>query len=388
MSFSREDRLKAMAVVHIFETGRPIGDYAACAVLDDGAGISYGINQFTHRSGSLAAVVEKYLEIDGAIGREVIDERLPTLKKTSKVAIGKLAADQQFKKALKAAAVTREMREAQEAVAFEKYLKPAIDECERLGFKLPLSLAVVYDSIVHGSWEKIRDRVRVTPSGVSETAKAVTLTTAADEKRWIISYVRLRHIWLRTVPRLKKTSYRTEFFLRQMTLGKWELELPMIVHGVRLTNANGFRTAESEDPKNSPTKNSNKVSQTASNPPADTVSTAECPPPRSSSTGRAREGAAHAEDSCLNKIEERVNEVAEKIDQADRVATTVQTRTDKAKSLWTTVAGTSWQMLWAIAGFLAGVPREVWLVVAVIAGALMLLYLYRQVALGKIRENS
>ena len=37
--------------------------------------------------------------------------------------------------------------------------------------------------------------------------------------------------------------------------------------------------------------------------------------------------------------------------------------------------------------WIGGVPREVWLVVAVIAGALMLLFLYRQVVLGRVREN-
>jgi hypothetical protein len=39
-------------------------------------------------------------------------------------------------------------------------------------------------------------------------------------------------------------------------------------------------------------------------------------------------------------------------------------------------------------GLIVGVPREVWLVVAVIAALLMLMYLYRQIALGKIRERT
>jgi hypothetical protein len=51
--FSERDKLIALAIVHIFETGKAFGDYTAVAVLNDGAGISYGINQFTHRSGSL-----------------------------------------------------------------------------------------------------------------------------------------------------------------------------------------------------------------------------------------------------------------------------------------------------------------------------------------------
>jgi hypothetical protein len=65
----------------------------------------------------------------------------------------------------------------------------------------------------------------------------------------------------------------------------------------------------------------------------------------------------------------------------------VTTRTDSAKSLWTTVVGTVWQTLWAIGGLAAGIPREVWLVVALLAAALTLVYLYRQLTLGKIREQ-
>jgi hypothetical protein len=42
-----ESLLKALAIVNIFETGKPFGEFAAVAVLNDGAGISYGISQFT-----------------------------------------------------------------------------------------------------------------------------------------------------------------------------------------------------------------------------------------------------------------------------------------------------------------------------------------------------
>ena len=70
----------------------------------------------------------------------------------------------------------------------------------------------------------------------------------------------------------------------------------------------------------------------------------------------------------------------------DAAVTGVVTRTDRAKSLWTTVGGTIWQAAWAVFGFLVGLPREVWIVVAVIAAVLMLAYLYRQIVLGRIRE--
>jgi len=76
-----------------------------------------------------------------------------------------------------------------------------------------------------------------------------------------------------------------------------------------------------------------------------------------------------------------------KFDQVDQIVTGVVTRSDRAKSLWTTVIGTVWQSAWALFGFISGLPSEVWLVVAVIVALLMLLYLYRQIALGKLRES-
>lgn len=218
MTFTENDKLKALGIVNIFETSHPFGDFAACVVLNDGAGVSYGISQFTHRSGSLASVVETYLDNGGQIGKEILAGALPTLKRRSAAAINKLSRDARFQAALRAAAGTREMKAAQQEEAFEKYLRPALQICEAKNFVLPLSLAVVYDSINHGSWERIAAKV-----------------ADADEKRWITEYVRARHAWLSSVARLKPTSYRTRFFLGQIAIGNWDLRLPIKVHGFTLT---------------------------------------------------------------------------------------------------------------------------------------------------------
>jgi hypothetical protein len=85
--FSDRAKLIALAIVHIFETSKPFGDYSAVAVLDDGAGVSYGINQFTHKSGSLYMVLNTYLGMGGSVGADEFELRLPTLKQTSKSAI-------------------------------------------------------------------------------------------------------------------------------------------------------------------------------------------------------------------------------------------------------------------------------------------------------------
>jgi chitosanase len=346
-SMKQEDISIAAAIVSIFETGKPNGNYGALVVLNDGAGVSYGIKQFTHRSGSLLQVVEKYLLTDATAGREKLLSRLPILRRSTKPAIDTLARDQEFKEALKDAAATNEMRAAQDAVATGRYMKAAIDECRAMGLKLPLSLAVVYDSIVHGSWRSLAEQ----------------LGPVRDEKRWIERYVEHRHEWLRSIARLRVTTYRTDFFLKEIARGNWQLELPLNVHGYTLISSDlqpPATTAAAVSPEN---------------------------PPGPDPKGRDVQVAAPTIIETVDRIEKRVNAVAARVDQAERILVTTSTRTDKAKSLWATVAGTIWQMVWAICGFFAGVPREVWLVVAIIAGVLVALFIYRQITLGMLREN-
>lgn len=360
MTFTTIDKKMASAIVRIFETGKPLGDYSAVAVLNDGAGISYGANQFTHRSGSLRAVVDEYLRLGGIVGRKVMIERYRKLLATSPVAIRELSPDMVFRNALRTAGMTREMRAAQDRIAFDKYLAPAIAACEGSGFVLPLSLAVIYDSLTHGSYEKIRDRVTA---------------SAANEKEWIAEYVRIRDAWLGSIPRLRATRYRTRFFLNQIMLGKWQLELPMIVHGVRLTEelfgiqnpavqSSSFSLPEVQSSSFSLSADSRQAVQ------------------------QKKQAEACTLNSGLGRVETSVNQAAETYDQIERIATTVITRTDRAKSLWTAILGTVFQTAWAVFGSLAGLPREVWFFAAGVAAALTLMYLYRQIALGRIRELS
>jgi chitosanase len=227
--FSDRDKLIALAIVHIFETGKVLGDYSAVAVLDDGAGISYGINQFTHRSGSLYQVIEAYLDQKPSANVDMITRALPLLRLTTGEAIRQCSINTALKSALTAAGSTSEMRRAQQQVMVERYLQPAIDACDGSNFVLPLSLAVIYDSINHGSYEHIRDRVSIDRS---EHPNAIDFECA-----WISDYVTERDQWLASVPRLASTRYRTRFFLNQIKLANWQLKLPVRANGVDITDA-------------------------------------------------------------------------------------------------------------------------------------------------------
>lgn len=337
MTFTENTKLKALAIVHVFETSRAFGDYAACVVLDDGAGISYGINQFTHRSGSLAAVVAKYLGIGGVVGAGVLLQNLTALRNTAAPEIARLSANANLKKALRAAAVTHEMKAAQNEVAFERYLNPAIKLCEKYGFTSPLSLAVVYDSIVHGSFFRVARGVQV---------------GYGNEREWIAAYIRRRDAWLKSFPRLAKTRYRTRFFLVQITISNWNLRSPLNVRGVKIADEIQTERLKADSRPDSVTEVIEKPGS-----------------------------------SVAKQIEDAVGVATGKFDRVESVVSGVATRADSAKSMWTTIGGTLGQAAWAVFGFFAGLPREVWVTVAVIAFILALVYLYRQITLGKIREE-
>ncbi|KXK03771.1 MAG: Chitosanase precursor [Acidobacteria bacterium OLB17] len=216
--FNEIEREKALAIVRIFETGRVKPDYRALAVLNDGAGVSYGMFQFTHRSGALCDVVERYLKAAGAAGRDLLESRMPLLARTTPRAVEKLADDREFHAALRTAAGTAEMRAAQHQVAHVRYIAPALRICDEFGFVTPLALAAVLDGIVHGSF-----------------ARFARLAKGRSERVRVSDYLRRRDAWLRGSVRLRATAYRTSFFLREAARGNWQLELPLTVNGHRLT---------------------------------------------------------------------------------------------------------------------------------------------------------
>jgi len=60
-------------VLAIFETGKvpTPGSYATCAILNDGAGISFGKHQSTDRANSLDLVVKRYIQKGGLSAKQL-----------------------------------------------------------------------------------------------------------------------------------------------------------------------------------------------------------------------------------------------------------------------------------------------------------------------------
>lgn len=222
--FTERAKTIALAIVHIFETAKPLGDYGAVAVLSDGAGLSVGINQFTHKSGSLADVIDRFVKLGGNLPA-IIKNVLPDLRAGRNIEAR--SADSVLKNAIKSLGPDDKWRQAQREIAFENYLEPALKACEGSGFVHPLSLAVVYDSINQGGYPNVRNKVSASDH---------------DEKAWIAEYCADRKAWLKSSKKsiVRTTVYRPNFFLGQIAKGNWELGLPLAVNGHQLTDAKLF----------------------------------------------------------------------------------------------------------------------------------------------------
>lgn len=217
------------AIVSVFETGKADGDYSAVAVLADGAGISYGAHQATHRSGSLALVVAEYLK---AVPDSPIASYLPELKNKGDASVLSLSRNNTLKAALRQAGRSAEMKVAQNTIFDKKYMQPAISAAEGSGFKHPLTLAVIYDSKIQGSYDRVRDRV---PAGLTEQA-------------WAKRFIAERRSFLANNRKsiVRGTVYRPDALSKLAEAGNWNLDTPFTVRGVRITDEVVGHADESE----------------------------------------------------------------------------------------------------------------------------------------------
>lgn len=231
--FSERDKAAARLIIRLFETGQKGGDYSAVAVLHDQAGISYGVNQATHKSGSLAAVVKAYTANPQAIVKELADY-LPSLSHTDQSSIDSLARDAHCKKLLADAGADPLMHLVQVEVFDRLYLKPAIEACDGSGFVEALSLAVIYDSMNQGGYDDCRDHV----VGVSE------------EHAWVQRYVEVREQWLLDAPKrirnqakakvIADSVYRPRALKKLIAENNWKLTTPFVLRKT-IINETDFR---------------------------------------------------------------------------------------------------------------------------------------------------
>ncbi len=214
----------AQAIVNLFETGEVLGRYGQVTLLPGDPGrLTYGRSQTTLGSGNLHDMLDRYCDNPGAR----FGSRLQPFMPLFATGDPQLDTDPKLHNLLRACADDPVMRETQDAFFDSAYWQPALRDAAALGLRSPLAIAVVYDSRVHGSWERLRDRTRAAvgePATVGETA-------------WIQAYVRTRRAWLANheIEILHATVYRMDAFQRLIDQGLWGLPLPLVVRGAEIS---------------------------------------------------------------------------------------------------------------------------------------------------------
>ena len=153
------------AIVNLFETSQVLGDYGQVTLLAGDSGhVTFGRSQTTLGSGNLHRLLQRYCDNAGARFAQSLTAVLPL----TEVRDTTLDRELKLHNVLRASADDQVMRDVQDEFFDETYFRPAMKTAEREGITQPLGKAVVYDSFVHGSWNRIRARVEGSPASRGE----------------------------------------------------------------------------------------------------------------------------------------------------------------------------------------------------------------------------
>lgn len=235
------------SILSVFETGKPNGDYAACSILKDGAGLSYGKHQATDKSGSLDQICLRYIDKRGIHSEEmkllldVLELNLSASAPPGSTPDEVHAKMQSYKmndpKWTKVVDLMRllekignepEMRGAQDEVFAELYWEPCRSQCSAMKLELPLSWCAVYDTCVQSG-----------PGGVARIRKLFGPSPPSgggDEKTWTKAYLETRKAWIEgfSDPKdplreslIRSTKYRANALLAMASAENWNLKTPI-----------------------------------------------------------------------------------------------------------------------------------------------------------------
>jgi chitosanase len=210
----------AQAIINVFETGKPAGDYSSVVYHPNDLGqLTYGRSQTTLASGNLFLLIADYCRAEGAVFTDALRPYLGRLQSKDFA----LNTDMALRGTLREAGNDPVMRATQDAFFDRVYWRPAMTTAAAAGIATALGSAVVYDSTVHGAWALIRDRV----NAANGKAKDI------GEKDWIKHYVDARRRWLASHSNalLPLTVYRMDTFRALFAAGNWDLDLPIRAHG-------------------------------------------------------------------------------------------------------------------------------------------------------------
>jgi chitosanase len=216
----------AQAIVNVFETGAPCGDYASVTVIRGDAGhLSYGRSQASLASGNLYNLIRRYCETEGARFASALSPYFGRLRSCDV----RLDADREFRGLLRDAASDPAMRTTQDEFFDSVFYLPAVKAAGEIGISTALGHTVVYDSFIQGGWTTVRRSVLRSRGNIC---------AACPEEEWVAVYLDARRTWLASLPgAAARTLYRIDAMKGLMQAGKWELPLPLSVCGVLIDEA-------------------------------------------------------------------------------------------------------------------------------------------------------
>lgn len=218
MALTELQKLAAQAIVQIFETGSVKGDYGQVTlIVGDSGHLTYGKAQTTLASGNLFFLIRDYCDAPDADLAEDLKPYLPQLEARD-VTLDKHF---DFKGLLKLAGDDPVMRKVQDAFFDRVYWEPALASAAYIGAKLPLSIAIIYDSRIHGAWHARRDAMNAKTGDLKKVG----------EKKWMKAYLKHRRDWLANNPNpaLQRTVYRMDALGLLVSDNRWTLKLPFDV---------------------------------------------------------------------------------------------------------------------------------------------------------------
>jgi len=216
----------AQAIVNVFETGQARGDFAKVTVVPGDRGhLTYGRAQTTLASGNLHLLIRNYCDAEDAAFAGALRPYLGRLEARDLA----LDHDLDLHRLLAAAGEDPIMRESQDGFFDRVYWQPAARSAAGIGAGSALGHTIVYDSRIHGSWARMRERTEA-HHGTPE---------ALGEEAWLRAYLAVRRDWLANHRNrlLRRTVYRMDSLAALCDEGRWDLALPFTVRGARIDEA-------------------------------------------------------------------------------------------------------------------------------------------------------
>ena len=217
-------------LISLFENDTPEIQYCYIENIEDGRGFTAGRAGFTTATADLLEVVERYTK---DFGDNPLSPFLPRLREVAADNSDSTEGLEGLPDAWKQACQDQRFRDVQDQVVDDEYYLPALKKATKVGLKLPLSIAQLYDAeIQHGGG----DDPDGTPAMIKETTRRAggsPRNHRVKEKTWLKTFlaVRTKHLKNAADPATRgpwrQSVYRVEVFKYLVKKNQWKLKTPL-----------------------------------------------------------------------------------------------------------------------------------------------------------------